>query len=92
MFLKNHAKSKVFQNSYRHGEFFELFVQFEQNFYIFTNCIQAFPDQALTSPSGVQRRIYTPSAKREFDGVRWVGWVGRGIKWVIQFSLYFMGI
>jgi hypothetical protein len=25
-------------------------------------------DQALTSPSGVQRRIYTTSAEREFDG------------------------
>ena len=37
-------------------------------------CIQAFPDQALTSPSGVQRRIYTPSAKREFDVMG--GWDG----------------
>ena len=35
-------------------------------------------DHALTSPSGVQRRIYTPSAKREFDGMGWggVGWDG----------------
>ena len=32
----------------------------------------------LQSPSGVQKKIYTPSAKREFDGVGGVGWVGWG--------------
>ena len=32
----------------------------------------------LPSPSGVQNKIYTASAKREFDGMGWggVGWDG----------------
>ena len=67
VFLKIHAKSKVFQKSYKHGEFFELFVQLEQNFNIFTSYIQALPYQALNSTSRVQRRIHTPSVMREFE-------------------------
>ena len=43
----------------------------------------------LPFPSGVQRRIYTTSAKREFNGVEWVG---QGIKSVLQISLYFVSI
>ena len=44
-----------------------------------TQAFRSF-DQALTAPSGVQRRIYTTSAKREFDGVGgWMdGWGGTG--------------
>ena len=66
MFLKNHAKSKVFQNTPSTMPFLNIFFQFEQNFDIFgPQSFRSF-DQALTSPSGVQRRIYTTSAEREF--------------------------
>ena len=62
--------------------FLKIFFQFEQNFDIFRpQSFRSF-DQALTSPSGVQRRIYTTSAEREFDGVGWGG-VGRNIKSVL---------
>merc|ERR1712121_326438 len=72
MFLKNHAKSKVFQNTTSTMHFLNIFFQFEQNFDIFRpQSFRSF-DQALTSTSGVQRRIYTTSAEREFAG--WVGW------------------
>ena len=37
VFLKNHAKSRVSENSEGQRAFFELFVQFEQNFDIFRN-------------------------------------------------------
>ena len=74
VFLKNHAKSKVFQNTPSTMPFLNIFFQFEQNFDIFRpQSFRSF-DQALTSPSGVQRRIYTTSAEREFDGVGGVGW------------------
>ena len=73
MFLKNHAKSKVFQNTPSTMPFLNIFFQFEQNFDIFRpQSFRSF-DQALTSPSGVQRRIYTTSAEREFDGMGWGG-------------------
>ena len=85
-----------FQNSYGKMCFWKIILKvrcFKNLMGTGTKCIQAFPDQALTSPSGVQRRIYTPSAKREFDGMGWVGGlVGRGIKSVLQISLYFVGI
>ena len=69
VFLKNHAKSKVFQNTPSTMPFLNIFFQFEQNFDIFRpQSFRSF-DQALTSPSGVQRRIYTTSAEREFDGM-----------------------
>ena len=74
VFLKNHSKSKVFQNTPSTMPFLNIFFQFEQNFDIFRpQSFRSF-DQALTSPSGVQRRIYTTSAEREFDGVG--GWDG----------------
>ena len=38
---------------------------------------KSHPNQFLTVPSGVKRRIYNKSAKREFSvGVGWGGWVG----------------
>ena len=95
MFLKNHAKSKVFQNTPSTMPFLNIFFQFEQNFDIFRpQSFRSF-DQALTSPSGVQRRIYTTSAEREFDGwgrVGRVGRVGRKIKSVLLISLYIVSI
>ena len=47
-----------------------------------TQAFRSF-DQALTAPSGVQRSIYTTSAKREFDGMGLdgVGW-GQGARTV----------
>ena len=72
VFFKNHAKSKVFQNTPTTMPFLNIFFQFEQNFDIFRPQYFRSFDQALTSPSGVQRRIYTTSAEREFDGVGWI--------------------
>ena len=50
----------------------------------------------VPSPSGVQKEIYTASAEGAslmgwmgWDGM---GWMGRKIKWVLQFSSYFFGI
>ena len=77
MCLKNHAKSKVLQNIPTTMPFLNIFLQFEQNFDIFRPQFFRSFEQALTSPSGIQRRIYTPSAKREFTD-EWVdgydGW------------------
>ena len=98
VFLKNHAKSKVFQNNLRPQTFFvKIWCQVGKLGYNSHRRTQSFRsfDQALTSPSGVQRRIYTTSAEcefttsaeREFDGVD-----GRGIKSVLQISLYFVSI
>ena len=57
----------------------------------FLKIIGAFKD--LQFPSGVQRRIYTTSAMREFagwmDGAGWDGW---SIKRVLQLSLYLVYI
>ena len=90
MFLKNHAKSKVFQNTPTTMPFLNIFFQFEQNFDIFRPQYFRSFDQALTSPSGVQRRIYTTSAEREFaDGM---GWDGTEYKSALEISSYFVGI
>ena len=92
MFLKNHAKSKVFQNNWRQQAFFvKIWCQVEelgddslkrpQAFFVQIRCqvgklgynlhkrTQSFRnfDQALTSPTGVQRRIYTPSLSLHFE-------------------------
>ena len=72
MFLKNHAKSKVFQNNRRTQAFLvKISCQVGKLGYNSHGRTQSFRsfDQALTSPSGVQRRIYTTSAEREFDGL-----------------------
>ena len=74
MFLKNHAESKVFQNN-KHPQAFcvKIWCQVGKLGYNSHRRTQSFRsfDQALTSPSGVQRRIYTTSAEREFEGVVW---------------------
>ena len=50
-------------------------------------------DQAGALSLRGPKKIYTASAKREFDGMDgWDGWDGWGIKSVLQFSLYFVGI
>ena len=93
LFLKNHANSKVFQNNGRPQAFFvKIWCQVEKLGYNSHGRTQSFRsfDQALTSPSGVQRRIYTTSAEREDDGMG--GWMGRKIKSVLQISLYFVSI
>ena len=158
MFLKNHAKSKVFQNNWRPQAFFvKILCQVGDSIFIAAEvstkpvhspsgvqrnsrtrrgapslmgwmgwdgmgrniksakvkCFETTNEHRPflskfdvklgswgiihTSPSGVQRRIYTTSAKREFDGVGWVGsgrvgWMGRKIKSVLQISLYFVSI
>ena len=69
VFLKNHAKSKVFQNNGRPQAFFvKIWCQVGKLGYNSHRRTQSFRsfDQALTSPSGVQRRIYTASAEHEF--------------------------
>ena len=73
MFLKNHAKSKVFQNNRRQQAFFvKIWCRVGKLGYNSHKRTQSFRsfDQALTSPSGVQRRIYTTSAEREFQLMR----------------------
>ena len=42
-------------------------------------------------PPGSKDKIYTASAKREFDGMDGMGWDGRKSKWVLQICVYFMG-
>ena len=44
----------------------------------------------LQYPSGVQKRFTRRACSAFADG--WDGWDGRGIKSVLQFSLYFVGI
>ena len=49
------------------------------------------------SPSGVQRDLHSEARSAEFDGVGWMGWdgwdgMGRKVKWVLQFSSYFVSI
>ena len=69
MFLKNHAKSKVFQKNKRPQAFFVKILcqvgKLGYNSHGWTQSFRSF-DQGLTSPSGVQRRIYTTSAEHEF--------------------------
>ena len=66
MFLKNHAKSKVFQNNWRPQAFFvKILCQVGDS--IFTAA--EVSTKPVHSPSGAQLSIYTASTKREFDGV-----------------------
>ena len=89
VFLKNHAKSKVFQNTPSTMPFLNIFFQFGQNFDIFRpQSFRSF-DQALTSPSGVQRRIYTTSTKCEFDGVGGLGGGLDGTEYQMGSSIFF---
>ena len=85
MFLKNHAKSKVFQNNNRPKAFFvKILCQVGDSILIIAAEVSTKP---LHSPSGVQRNLDLEFA----GGMGWDG-VGRNIKSVLQFSLYFVGI
>ena len=78
----NLAKSKVFQTHRRQQAFFSKFdVKFG-----------SWGIQALTQHPLRGLGQFTHEARSaEFTG-GWVGWMGRGIKSVLQFSLYFVGI
>ena len=48
----------------------------------------------LQSPFGGQRNLHNEARSAEYDGMDVMGWdgMGRNIKSVLQFSLYFVGI
>ena len=46
----------------------------------------------LQYPSGVQKRFTQRGAPAPSLRMGWDGWMGRNIKSVLQFSLYFVGI
>ena len=87
-FFKNHAKSKVFQKYIRQRAFFS---KFDVNLRSWGNyCGRSF-DQAATLSLRGPAQFTLEARSAEFTGG--MGWVdGRGIKSVLQFSLYFVGI
>lgn len=51
--------------------------------------LRTYRIQALTSPSGVQRRIYATNAKREIDGMGgWDGWSNGSFNFLYTFGVY----
>ena len=89
MFLKNHAKSKVFQNNKRPQAFFvKILCQVGDSIFIAAEV----STKPVHSPSGVQRNLRTRRGAPSLMGRVGSGGMGRGIKSVLQISLYFVGI
>ena len=61
------------------------------NFYGFVKKMVQKNQYTYNVPPGPSDYIYNEARRAEFDGVG--GWVGgRGIKWVLHFSSYFVSI
>ena len=68
MFLKNHAKSNVFQNSMGMGNFLNFLSNLSKIFIFLRTVSKPSPTKPLLKPPGYSAG-FTPSAKREFDGM-----------------------